>query len=110
MKTPKNVSFSTKLVAILIIPLTAFVFVTGYLINSSYAEKQEIEHLKVLPDFSVAASALVHELQTERGLSAGYLSSKGVKFADQLASHATHTDERLAEFNTYIASNNPSDI
>lgn len=108
MKRPSTLSFSAKLVAILIVPLAAFIVVTGYLIYSSYTEKQDIEQLKVLPEFSVSASALVHELQIERGLSAGYLGSKGVKFSAQLLSHTPNTDGRLAKFNTYIASNDPS--
>ncbi|RUM93735.1 MAG: hypothetical protein DSZ28_06875 [Thiothrix sp.] len=108
MKTPNTLSFSAKLIAILIVPLVAFIVVTGYLIYSSYTEKQDIEQLKVLPEFSVSASALVHELQIERGLSAGYLGSKGEKFSNQLSSHTPNTDERLAEFNTYIASNDPA--
>lgn len=108
MRTPNDLSFSAKLVAILILPLAAFIVVTGYLIYSSFTEKQHIEQLKVLPEFSVAASALVHELQIERGLSAGYLGSKGTKFSDQLSSHTPNTDRRLDEFNTYIAGNDPS--
>ena len=110
MRTPNDLSFSAKLVAILILPLAAFIVVTGYLIYSSFTEKQHIEQLKVLPEFSVSASALVHELQIERGLSAGYLASKGAKFSDQLSSHTPNTDRRLDEFNTYIAGNDPSDI
>jgi methyl-accepting chemotaxis protein len=108
MKTPTKLSFSAKLVAILIVPLTAFIVATGYLIYSSYTEKQAIEHLKILPEFSISASGLIHELQAERGLSAGYLGSKGVKFSTQLSSHTPNTDRRLAEFNNYIASNNPA--
>ena len=103
MKAPNNLSFSAKLVAILILPLTAFVVTTGYLIYSLYTEKQEIEHLKVLPEYSIVASSLVHELQIERGLSAGYLGSKGAKFGGQLSSHAANTDRHLSTFNNYIA-------
>ena len=43
---------------------------------------------------SVAASALIHELQKERGLSAGFIGSKGGKFSAELASQRKLTDER----------------
>ncbi len=41
---------------------------------------------------SVAASGLVHELQKERGLSTGYLGSKGTRFGDELKAQHARTD------------------
>ncbi|MBI5900910.1 MAG: nitrate- and nitrite sensing domain-containing protein [Rhodocyclales bacterium] len=45
-------------------------------------------------EIAVAASALVHELQKERGLSAGFIGSKGEKFRDQLEKQRRDTDAR----------------
>ena len=45
-------------------------------------------------DVAVASSALVHELQKERGLSAGFIGSKGAKFRDELEKQRTETDSR----------------
>ncbi len=110
MNKLKNLPFGIKLIALLVIPLTAFIVATGYLIYSSYSEKQNIEQLKLLPEISILASALVHELQTERGLSAGFLGSKGRKFGTQLLSQTSDTDRRLTEFNAYLQANKPSSV
>lgn len=39
-----------------------------------------------------AGSALVHEMQIERGMSAGYLASKGARFANELVQQRKSTD------------------
>ncbi len=44
---------------------------------------------------SVALSALIHELQKERGLSSGYLSANGTTFADLMTQQRMHTDKAL---------------
>jgi len=43
-------------------------------------------------------SALAHEMQKERGLSAGFIASKGQKFASELATQRQLTDVILADF------------
>jgi len=45
---------------------------------------------------AVAASDLIHELQTERGMSAGYLGSKGAQFGAELPSQRALTDAAMA--------------
>jgi methyl-accepting chemotaxis protein len=44
---------------------------------------------------AVAGSVLVHELQKERGLSAGFIGSKGEKFRDELQRQRKDTDLKL---------------
>ncbi len=67
-----------------------------------------------LVDLSVISSNLVHELQKERGMSAGYLSSNGSKFKDELVIQRRSTDERNAVFENFINSHQsllqPGDI
>ncbi|MBR0566955.1 nitrate- and nitrite sensing domain-containing protein [Azoarcus sp. L1K30] len=46
----------------------------------------EFRRLAVLGELSIASSAVVHELQKERGLSAGYIASKGARFRSELDS------------------------
>ncbi len=47
---------------------------------------------------------LVHELQKERGFSAGFLSSKGVKFTEQLSEQRKETTLRREAFEEFVAS------
>ena len=53
---------------------------------------------------SVAVSAVVHELQKERGLSAGFIGSKGSKFADDLKKQRELTDGQQQALRQLIAS------
>ena len=54
---------------------------------------------------SAKASNLIHELQKERGLSAGFLSSKGAKFSSELKAQRNSTDSALNELNNALSSN-----
>jgi len=47
------------------------------------------------------AASLIHELQKERGMSAGYLGSKGVKFRPELAVQRSLVDERLRDYRNF---------
>ena len=50
------------------------------------------------------AGNLVHELQKERGMTAGFLGSKGTKFADKILIQRQQVDARLEEFKRFIDS------
>ncbi len=50
----------------------------------------------------MAAGELIHALQIERGTTAGFVQSKGAKFADVLPGYQTNTDERLKALRSRI--------
>ena len=58
----------------------------------AYEEKVTIEQSLELNSLSTALSALIHETQKERGMSAGYLGSKGEKFSSELLGQREFTD------------------
>ena len=97
-----QLSFGQRLTAIVLFPLLAFIASLGFLLSSAIDENQHIETLKAVPAFSASASALIHNLQIERGLSAGYLGSKGRKFSAKLDSHVSNTDKTLTAFRNSI--------
>ncbi len=99
----KNLSFGTRLTIIVLFPLMAFIGALGFLLSHAVHETESIEKLKAVPRFATSASALIHNLQIERGLSAGYLGSKGSKFSAKLASHASNTDKTIRAFRDDIA-------
>jgi methyl-accepting chemotaxis protein len=59
--------------------------------------------LESLVDLSVRIGALTHELQKERGMTAGFLSSKGVSFANELPAQRNETDKRNGELQKALA-------
>ncbi|RLA81331.1 MAG: chemotaxis protein, partial [Epsilonproteobacteria bacterium] len=54
---------------------------------------------------SVKMSAVLHELQKERGASAGFIGSKGKKFVDILPKQHNSSDIKIKELREYINSN-----
>ena len=65
-----------KLILLVIIPIVATCFFSATLISNSYQTKHNAETLQTLMKLAIANSELVHELQKERGLTAGYYGSK----------------------------------
>ncbi|NPA58937.1 MAG: tetratricopeptide repeat protein [Epsilonproteobacteria bacterium] len=69
---------------------------------SNYSNFQETESLVKL---SVKMSAVLHELQKERGASAGFLGSKGTKFVNILPKQHSLTDAKIKALKVYMSSN-----
>jgi methyl-accepting chemotaxis protein len=68
----------------------------------SYNNFKETE---ALVNLSVKMSAVLHEMQKERGASAGFLGSKGTKFVDILPKQHQSTDIKIKELKRYIGAN-----
>ncbi|GAB1393103.1 hypothetical protein MASR1M60_12660 [Rhodocyclaceae bacterium] len=71
------------------------VFYLGKEILGNLAARHEGQQVSAVSEVSVAASALVHELQKERGLSAGFIGSGGTKFVAELEKQRKDTDARM---------------
>ena len=65
-------------------------------------QEKTIKELKKLVDLSEALSLLIHETQKERGMSAGYLGSKGKKFGTILNKQRILTDNKTKELKTFV--------
>ena len=76
-----------------------------YAISAIVADWQKLRLLDKVADaqkIAITSGRMAHELQKERGLSAGYLSSKGQKFRDALASQRALSDKAFNEFNNLL--------
>ena len=58
-----------------------------------------------LTELSTVYSELVHELQKERGMTAGFLSSKGTKFVNKLPNQRQNTDNKISKRTQYLNEN-----
>ncbi|MDM8557861.1 bacteriohemerythrin [Candidatus Parabeggiatoa sp. HSG14] len=98
----KNIKISTKLGLMLAIPIIGLIFFT---VNITLEKLNIVNNLSVLHElsnFAVKSSSLVHELQKERGLSAGFLGSKGKQFSTELQTQQTKTDNAVKELNLFL--------
>ncbi len=89
-------------IVIFAITLLGFALFTSDLIKSNN-ESSQLDKLEKITLLSDKISKLVHETQKERGASAVYLGSGGVKFIKELPKQRELTDKRLAEYREYLS-------
>lgn len=90
----QNLTFVKKIAALLALPILAFLWLSVNKTVTSYQTYSNNSELQQMVELSVVYSNLVHELQKERGATAGFLGSKGTKFVTELAAQRQQTDKK----------------
>jgi methyl-accepting chemotaxis protein len=90
----KDFSFKNKILTLLAIPLAGFIWGSASTIAQSVSTNHEMAQLTQLTKLSTVYSELVHELQKERGMTAGFLGSKGEKFGNKLQKQRQETNNK----------------
>jgi len=93
-----------KLNIILILVVSFSLIILGLTIKQAYLDSETITKAQELNVLSQKLSLLIHETQKERGASAGYIGSKGDKFAHILPKQRALTDERNIELKSCLKS------
>ena len=91
-----RLSLRAKLALVAIVPIVVMLALG---INGAwlkYVDLQKREQAQSLSNLVIALGEVVHELQKERGMSAGFINSKGSKFADNLRTQSKLTDEKAS--------------
>jgi len=96
MNMIKNIKISTRLALALALPVIGFFTVAGITIHDRYTSYMQIGRLENLAVLAPTISALVHEMQKERGRSAVFIGSKGQKMANSLTTQRRATDAKHA--------------
>ncbi len=92
-----NLGIRTKLALIVLIPLLGLLYFSISSTLEKSAISREMGKLESLATLSVKIGGLAHELQKERGMTAGFLGSGGVKFAVELPAQRIETDKKTAD-------------
>ena len=71
----QNASIKTKLGAILLLPLLCLGVLAGLRVADNLTRGRQADRMHDITTFALSLSGLVHELQRERDLSAGYVGS-----------------------------------
>ncbi|MBF0212243.1 MAG: nitrate- and nitrite sensing domain-containing protein, partial [Magnetococcales bacterium] len=88
-----GLSFQVKLLLILLIPLGG-IFGLGIVgIHEKRTLIVQMEQMNRLSGLTLQVSDLVHEIQRERGMSAGLIGSRGQQFQEELATQRGRTDD-----------------
>jgi len=86
-----------KLLLLLTLPVAGLLFFSANSALDRYDLAGKMGDLEVLALLSTKLGALSHELQKERGMTAGYLASSGVQFANELPLQRKDTDQVYKE-------------
>ncbi len=92
-------SFKIKLLIIFIVPTFAFLYFSYLYIQKEYKFQEKILRYQYSIEFIAKVSALVHTLQIERGLSAGYIVSKKGSIKKRLLNQYNKSDKN---YNTLL--------
>jgi methyl-accepting chemotaxis protein len=95
-------TIKARLNLIMAIVISFAVIVVALAALRAYDEKSIIEQTQQLNTLSAKLSLLIHETQKERGMSAGYLGSKGNAFGDELAQQRAQSNKRYDELSAYL--------
>jgi hypothetical protein len=97
-----RVGIRNKLLVVLLLPVLGMLFFSLTIIAQKRTVSLELAELEVLSDLAVRSGDLIHELQKERGMSAGYLSSNGRTFGDELVAQRALTDQKYADLEAFL--------
>jgi methyl-accepting chemotaxis protein len=98
-----NVKVGVRVLIGMLVPVMGLVFYSGISMLDKFSTAQEMERVQALAEIAPKISALVHELQKERGQSAGFIGSKGKSFADVLPTQRKDTDAKRAQLKDAMA-------
>ena len=101
-----RLSIKQKLILIMLIPLIVVILLAAKLAVDSFSTSRNLQVLDNVVVLSTKIGALVHETQKERGMTAGFIGSKGEKFKTELPAQRTNVDAKLKELNSFLSTFN----
>ncbi len=102
MAKAMDMKMRDKFILMLSLPLLGMLYFAGSEISDRYQIGREMKDVVQLSDLASRTSNVIHELQKERGRTAGYLGAKGQKFSSELADQRRDTDTKLVVLNEYL--------
>ena len=95
-----NIQFLLPIIVMVII----FLELTVSLINNQYMKNNSLNELKDNILIATYISKVVHEIQKERGLSAGYITNKAQKFKISLNLQRKNTNKKITILKNFLKS------
>ena len=106
----RNISIKLRLLLLLVIPTIVILIFASMAVKSQYEISQNMSKVHNITILNTKISSLVHETQKERGLTAGFIGSSGVRFRTKLDDQRALTDEKLEALNMFLHTINLKDI
>ncbi|MDG4718600.1 MULTISPECIES: methyl-accepting chemotaxis protein [Thalassospira] len=104
-----SIRIGPKIILSLVPPVIGLVILAIVIVSGRFAQMDELGKIRGLTEVAGYIGATVHELQKERGTSAGFIGSAGAQFGPQLAKQRELSDQKITELRGVIASFDLSD-
>jgi methyl-accepting chemotaxis protein len=99
-----DMRISSKIALSFLFPVLTILSLAAYVISDKVRVVSETSTLASIAPLTADISALVHEVQKERGASAVFIGSKGEKFRDELKAQRKLTDDARGKLTRSLAS------
>ena len=103
-------SIMQRLTLLAAVPLIALTLSTSIQSWQAFQSWSGVEQTQRLMRLSTSAGNLVHTLQIERGATAGFVQSKGLRLSEETKAARVNTDARLVEFQKDVGNVEVSDL
>ncbi len=97
-----NLSIKSKLLLSMILPIIGMIYFASINVIDRYNNAQESAQIYKITMLNIRISDFVHELQKERGKSAGFVSSQGKEFDVELSAQKKLTDKKMILLKEYL--------
>ncbi len=84
-----------RLSLMLLLPVLGLLYFSISSVNEKLHRLNDLQTMQLITTLAVKSSAVIHEVQKERGMSAGFLSSRGSNFSAELPKQRNETDQRI---------------
>lgn len=102
MKHYKNLKLKWKVASLAVVPICCMLYFAQTEIRQAASVLEENKRVQVLSELSVLSSNLVHEVQKERGFTAGFLNSSGTLFTNELDQQRLEVDKQFLVMEKYL--------
>lgn len=99
-----NLKISNKLLLLTSIPTFALIIFAAIAVTDKMTTSGHMHHVESMATISSHVSGLVHEMQKERGMTAGFLASEGKNFAGKISGQRSTVDSKFADLQDYVKS------
>ena len=106
----KHLSLKSRLLLIATVPIVVMLILAILGAWQKHAEYQARLRAETLVNLVIDFGEIAHELQKERGMSSGFLNSKGSKFADILPAQRNQSDAAISRANENIRRVDPASV
>ncbi len=99
----QSLSIRTKLLLMIIPPIAGLLLYAAFDVTAKIRIGSSMKAAQQHVELAIHASRMIHELQKERGMTAGFIGSRGSRFSGELQSQRGESDKRISEYTSFVS-------